>query len=190
MAMPNMYVIAGCNGAGKTTASFTLLPELLGCREYVNADEIARGLSPFNPEAVQIAAGKIMLSRLQLLLKERADFGFETTLSSHVSWKLIQQAQQFGYHVTVVFFWLNSLEMALQRVAQRISEGGHSVPLDLIERRYYIGIERFKSLCEQNIPDSWILVDNSDPSPKVIGEYAQHEMVIHDLEKFLIFTQS
>lgn len=80
--MPNLYVIAGCNGAGKTTTSFTVLPEILNCKEFVNADEIARGLSPFQPETVAIQAGRIMLNRIQELLKQKKEFGFETTLAT------------------------------------------------------------------------------------------------------------
>ena len=122
----NLYVIAGCNGAGKTTASFTVLPEMLNCREFVNADEIAAGLSPFNPEGVAIQAGRLMIDRIIHLLKEGATFAFETTLSTRSYVKLIQQAQKRGYFVTLLFFSLTTPEQAVKRVAKRASQGGHN----------------------------------------------------------------
>ncbi len=104
--MPKLYIIAGCNGAGKTTASYTVLPEMLGCREFVNADEIAKGLSPFNPESVAIEAGRLMLQRMDDLLSEGSDFAFETTLSTRSYVKFIERAQAKGYFVTLLYFWL------------------------------------------------------------------------------------
>jgi predicted ABC-type ATPase len=135
--MPNLYIIAGCNGAGKTTASYTVLPEILNCKEFVNADNIAAGISPFNPEGVAIEAGRIMLKRIDELLSERADFAFETTLSTKTFVSFIKEAQSCDYQVTLLYFWLNSPEMAYKRVAKRVSKGGHNIPIDVIERRYY-----------------------------------------------------
>lgn len=104
--MPKLYIIAGCNGAGKTTASYTVLPEMLDCKEFVNADEIARGLSPFNPEHVAIEAGRLMLRRMDDLLEENADFAFETTLATRSYTKFIERAHQKGYFVSLLYFWL------------------------------------------------------------------------------------
>lgn len=112
MIEQNLYIIAGCNGAGKTTASFTVLPEMLNCREFVNADEIAKGLSPFQPEKVALAAGRIMLVRIKELLTEGVSFAFETTLSTKSYRHLIASAQQQGYTVTLLFFWLQQVELA------------------------------------------------------------------------------
>ncbi len=106
--MPNLYIISGCNGAGKTTASYTVLPEMLQCKEFVNADEIAKGLSPFQPEKVAIEAGRIMLKRIKELLDSNADFAFETTLATKSYAKTVLDAQAKGYHVTLLYFWLNS----------------------------------------------------------------------------------
>ena len=97
--MPNLYIIAGCNGAGKTTTSYTVLPEMLNCKEFVNADEIARGLSPFQPETVSFQAGRIMLRRIKELLKGKNDFGFETTLASKTNTQLIARAKEGGYSI-------------------------------------------------------------------------------------------
>ena len=103
-SMPKLYIIAGCNGAGKTTASYTVLPEMLGCREFVNADEIAKGLSPFNPESVAIEAGRLMLQRMDDLLSEGEDFAFETTLATRSYVKFVERAQAKGYFVTLLYF--------------------------------------------------------------------------------------
>ena len=118
-----LYIISGCNGAGKTTASYTVLPEILECKEFVNADEIAKGLSPFNPEGVAIDAGKLMIKRIRELLDNREDFAFETTLAPRNYVKLIKEAQSKGYVVTLLYFWLESPELAVQRVAQRVRNG-------------------------------------------------------------------
>ena len=167
--MPNLYIIAGCNGAGKTTASFTVLPEMLNCREFVNADEIARGLSPFQQDKAAIDAGRIMLSRVKELINLKEDFAFETTLSARYYVTLIKEAQQQGYFVTLVFFWLNSIDIALKRVKIRVSEGGHNIPEVTIIKRYKMGI---KNLINKYIPvsDYWMVVDNSYGPMQLIAE--------------------
>ena len=118
--MPNLYIIAGCNGAGKTTASMTVLPEILNCYEFVNADEIARGLSPFQPQKVAIEAGRIMLQRINHLLATGEDFALETTLATKTYVSFIKKAKEKGYQVTLVFVYLNSVELAKQRVTDRV----------------------------------------------------------------------
>ncbi len=135
--MPNLYIIAGCNGAGKTTASYTVLPEMLNCKEFVNADSIAAGLSPFNTESVAFEAGRIMLQRINTLLNDGVDFAFETTLATRSYVSLIKEAEALGYKISLLYFWLESPNMAKQRVAERVKEGGHSIPAEIIERRYY-----------------------------------------------------
>ncbi|HEV2479674.1 MAG TPA: zeta toxin family protein [Puia sp.] len=138
--MPNLYIIAGCNGAGKTTASFTILPEMLNCKEFVNADNIAAGLSPFNPGGVAIEAGRLMLSRIHELMKAGVDFAFETTLATRSYASLVKAAQLVEYKVTLLFIWLDSPETAIQRVADRVAAGGHHIPDDTVRRSYYRGI--------------------------------------------------
>ena len=122
--MPNLYVIAGCNGAGKTTASYAVLPEMLECKEFVNADEIAKGLSPFNPGSVAIEAGRLMLRRIHELIDHGVDFAFETTLATRSYASLIRTAQSKGYYVSLVYFWLNSPELAVGRVQMRWKREG------------------------------------------------------------------
>ena len=120
----------------KTTASFTILPEIINCKEFVNADEIARGLSPFQPERVSFEAGRTMLNRIDELLKENESFAFETTLSTRSYKNTVEYAKQNGYTVTLLFFWLQNIELAKERVRIRVSEGGHNIEPDVIERRY------------------------------------------------------
>jgi predicted ABC-type ATPase len=178
--MPNLYVIAGCNGAGKTTASYTILPELLNCKQFVNADEIARGLSPFEPETVAIEAGRIMLARVKELTAKQQDFAFETTLATRSYVPFISKAQKCGYIVTLVYFWLNSPELAISRVRERFEKGGHSVPEDTIRRRYIKGLENFIGLY-MPISDAWILIDNSRKNnSRIIARNTQKSTEIID----------
>jgi len=167
--MPNLYIISGCNGAGKTTASYTVLPEILGCKEFVNADEIAKGLSPFQPDKVSIEAGRIMLERIDNLLSAKADFGFETTLSTRSYVNTIKNAQAEGYFVTLLYFWLDSPELAIERVKGRVSEGGHNIPEEVIRRRYNKGI---KNLIKLFIPvvDYWMVINNSENPFNLIAQ--------------------
>ncbi|MDD6104511.1 MAG: zeta toxin family protein [Bacteroidales bacterium] len=166
--MPNLFVISGCNGAGKTTASYTILPNMLNCGNFVNADEIARGLSPFAPEKASIQAGRIMLARVDELLKEGQDFAIETTLATRTYTNLIKRAQGLGYKVTLLYFWLNMPSLAIERVKLRVESGGHNVDEESIRRRYDMGI---KNLFNLYIPicEYWMIIDNSY-SPVIIGE--------------------
>ena len=157
----NLYIISGCNGAGKTTASYTVLPEILDCREFVNADEIARGLSPFNPEGMAIEAGRLMLKRIEELLCRNETFSIETTLATRSYLNLVQRAQAKGYTVRLLFFWLNSPELALQRVAERVSKGGHNMPEPIVRRRYVAGINNLFQLFMNEV-DYWTIYDNSE----------------------------
>ena len=158
---PILYIIAGCNGAGKTTASYSVLPELLNCREFVNADEIAKGLSPFNPESVAIEAGKLMLQRINLLLNQGKTFAIETTLATRSYASLVKRAQERGYQIVLLFFWLPSPEMAIERVAKRVSEGGHNIPTETIIRRYWLGLQNFFHIFAP-IVDSWMFFENEN----------------------------
>lgn len=161
-----LYIIAGCNGAGKTTASLTMLPEIWECKEFVNADEIARGLSPFNPESVAFEAGRLMLQRIDVLLKGESSFSIETTLSTKSYAKLIDSAHEKGFKVQLLFFWLPSPEIAVERVAQRVKEGGHNIPKDVIVRRYHAGIDNLFKIFMGKV-DSWLLVNNYNV-PRII----------------------
>jgi predicted ABC-type ATPase len=168
--MPNLYIIAGCNGAGKTTASFTVLPEMLNCNIFINADEIARGLSPLNPELSSIEAGRLMLKKINDYVPLQKDFAFETTLSSRTFRNTILKSIKSGYETTLLFFWLNSVELAYERVENRVFEGGHHVPKHVIARRYYAGIRNLFNIYIP-ISDYWMIFDNSKKmSSELIAE--------------------
>ena len=179
--MPNLYIIAGCNGAGKTTASFTIFPDMLNCNQFVNADNIAYGLSPFNTESVAIEAGKIMLQRIEELLLLGEDFAIETTLTTRSYVTMIQRAQTLGYKVSLIYIWLNSPQLAIQRVAERVRNGGHNIPTDVIERRYFRSI---KNLFELFIPicDFWTITDNSNKMLTNIARKEGFDSVIENKE--------
>lgn len=167
MSKPTLYIIAGCNGAGKTTASMVVLPEVLDCREFVNADEIAKGLSPFHPEEVAIEAGKLMLQRIDLLLSRRETFAIETTLATRAYAHLVRRAKSLGYRIELLFFWLPSPEMAEQRVATRVATGGHDIPKDVIHRRYWLGLQNLFNIFVE-IVDLWSLYDNSENAIPIV----------------------
>lgn len=179
--MPKLYVIAGCNGAGKTTASYTILPEMLHCYEFVNADEIAKGLSPFQPEKVAFESGRIMLHRIQELLTNKVDFAIETTLSSKTYLNTLKQAKSLGYEIFLIFFWLESIDLAKIRVQKRVIDGGHNIPEAIIERRYKRGVKNFFNLF-MNQSDYWLIIDNSKNEKEVIAEKKKddNEIIIHN----------
>lgn len=181
MRHPNLYIIAGPNGAGKTTASYTLLPEMLSCYNFVNADEIARGLSPFSPEAVDVQAARIMLQRIDELLAQKVDFAIETTLATRSYVQLVKRAQCIGYKVHLLFFCLESPEQAIQRVAQRVEQGGHGIPEDVIRRRFTKGLSNLVHLYLP-ICDSMLVFDNTKGEPQIIAELrtSTHTVLVHD----------
>ena len=174
--MPRLYIISGCNGAGKTTASYSLLPEMLDCTQFVNSDEFAKGLSPFNPEKASIQASRYMLMKIRYLLKRNQDFAVETTLATRTLLKTVKMAQEAGYTVTLLYFWLNSPELAVERVAARVEAGGHDIPEETIRRRYRVGIDYFfhdyAPICER-----WILADNSQIPFRVIAEGSKNDLI-------------
>lgn len=181
--MPNLVVIAGPNGAGKSTAAPLLIGKRLGIAEFVNADVIAAGLSAFSPESVAIQAGRLMLKRLKELAVSGANFAFETTLASRsfAPWIAGLRAER-GYRFHLVYLWLPDAEQNVQRVAERVRLGGHSVPADVIRRRYVRGLENFLSLYRP-IADSWAVYDNA---PQVARLIASRELdgveTIHEPE--------
>ena len=189
MKEKNIYIIACCNGAGKTTASYTILPEILDCKEFVNADEIAKGLSPFQPEKVAFEAGRIMLERIETLLKSNENFAFETTLATKTYRQKLVKASKDGYNVKLLFFWLPTVEMAINRVAIRVSEGGHNIPKPIIVRRYKRGIE---NLFKIYIPlcNEWAVFDNSDGEPKLIAKGKELELKIIQEKNWDLFKSN
>lgn len=184
MNSKHWYIIAECNGAGKTTASFTILPDIILCDQFVNADEIAKGLSLFKPESVAFEAGRIMLSRIDQLFAEGQTFAIETTLATKIYRNKIIDARSKGYKVILLFFWLENVEMAIDRVRIRVAEGGHNIPEDVIFRRYYSGISNLFDLYI-NIADQVIIFDSSEALPMTIAYKTMGtDITINHLEKY------
>ena len=179
-----LYIIAGCNGAGKTTASFTILPEVLNCKEFINADEIAKGLSPFQPESVAMQAGRIMLARMDELLQKGETFAFETTLATKSYKQKIEWAQANGYEVTLLFFWLDTPNIAKKRVAQRVAEGGHNIPLETIKRRYYNGIANLFTIYIDMVDICYIFDNSEGERTPIAKKYKGGKEIIYNADLY------
>lgn len=180
MEAKRLYIIGGPNGAGKTTASYSVLPEMLHCREFINADEIAHGLSPFNPEGMAIEAGRLMLGRIEDQLGKDDPFAIETTLATRSYAHLVHRAQERGFEVWLIYFWLASPEQARQRVRERVSRGGHSISDQVITRRFHAGIANLSNIYIP-IVDLWMIVDNSiSPRHTVATGGIGRQTVIYD----------
>ncbi|MBI2311416.1 MAG: zeta toxin family protein [Betaproteobacteria bacterium] len=164
MDSPHLIIIAGPNGAGKSTSAPILLKETLRVVEFVNADVIAQGLSAFNVEGAAFQAGRAMLERLHYLAKERVDFAFETTMASRSFAPWIAELKAAGYRFHLVFLWLPSPQLAIERVAERARLGGHHVSAATVKRRYGRGLRNFFDLY-QPMADTWRFYDNSQLLP-------------------------
>lgn len=188
---PQAIILAGPNGAGKTTAARGLLHDYLKLGEFVNADTIAAGLAAFAPERAAFAAGRIMLSRLHELAEQRANFAFETTMASRTFAPWLASLREDGYRVQVVFLWLRSSALAVQRVKRRVRQGGHDVPRETIERRYAVGLRNFFELY-MPIADRWRVYDNSRSAmPRLIasGDDSQ-PIIVHDQTTWQVILRS
>lgn len=166
---PSVVILAGPNGAGKSTAAPALLQGALAVNEFVNADVIARGLSAFDPDAAAIAAGRVMLARLRELAAQRTSFAFETTLASRTFAPWLRQLGASGYEIHLVFLWLSSADLAIERVADRVRNGGHNIPGNVVRRRYAAGLRNFFDLY-QPVTTSWVVYNNSGPQPTLVAE--------------------
>jgi predicted ABC-type ATPase len=174
---PGAYIIAGPNGAGKTTFAREFLPNYAECRNFVNADLIAQGLSPFAPETVAFRAGRLMLEEIETLAVRRVDFGFETTLSGRAHLRLIEGLKKRGYEVHIFYLWLPSVDLALSRVRKRVLQGGHNIPEVVVRRRFERSTASFL-VHYRLVTDSWMLFDNSGTSPAVIASEEQGQLLV------------
>lgn len=166
-AEKRIVIIAGPNGAGKTTFARVYLPKEIQCSVFINADLIAQGLAPFQPESVALRAGRLMLEEIDACVKRGESFAFETTLSGISYARRIPGWRADGYHVKLVFLSLPRAETAIARVANRVSSGGHNVPADVIRRRFVAGRKNFDRLYKPLV-DAWIEYDNSLKPPILV----------------------
>ena len=179
----NAYVIAGPNGAGKTTFAREFLPLYAHCKNFINADLIAQGLSPFSPEDAAFRAGRLVLSEIASMAARRMDFGFETTLAGRSYIPMIHDLKKRGYQIHFFFLWLPSVDLAISRIKQRVLRGGHSVPEADIRRRFERSNRNF--LVDYSaLADSWMLFDNSGDVPAPIASLEVGSLVIMQEEKY------
>ncbi len=178
-----MFIISGCNGSGKTTATYSLLPEMLECHEFVNSDEFAKSISPFDPSEASIGASRRMLLKINYLMSLNLDFGIETTLATRSLLGVIRDAKARGYRVTLLYLWLDSPEKAMERVRKRVSAGGHNITEETLRRRYAIGLRYFFQTY-RDACDRWVLADNTQPPFCVIAEGAGEKMTIRHRNKY------
>jgi predicted ABC-type ATPase len=164
----DLYVIAGPNGVGKTTFAREFLPNYADCKNFVNADLIAQAMAPFSPETAAVRAGRMMLGEIRSFAKKRASFAFETTLSGRGYLVLLRQLKAKGYKIHIFFLWVKDVDLALSRVQERVSRGGHDVPEPVVRRRFDRSIQNFLAHYRQ-LADSWVLFDNSARKPVVIA---------------------
>jgi predicted ABC-type ATPase len=181
--MPHLIIIAGSNGAGKSTAAPALLKDALHVDNFVNADVIAQGLCAYQPEKAAIQAGRIMLQRIHTLAEEKVNFAFETTLASRTFAMWIPKLQKQGYQFHLIFLWLKNVELAIFRVNERVKSGGHSVPESTIRRRYAAGLKNFFNLYSP-LAESWQFYDNSNAEnlSLIASQIKQNDPIIKDNE--------
>jgi predicted ABC-type ATPase len=164
-----IVIIAGPNGAGKTTFAREWLPYEAGCPLFINADLIAAGLSPFDPDAVAFRAGRLMLAEIDRNAAAGESFAFETTLSGHTYIRRIRSWRSGGFVVKILFLSLRNPDEAIARVAARVQHGGHDVPADVIRRRFATGMKNFMDVYRHEV-DYWRLFDNSGPVPLLLAQ--------------------
>jgi predicted ABC-type ATPase len=180
--MPRIFVIGGPNGAGKTTIAGGLLPEILECDEYVNADAIAKALSPFESDRAAFKAGRVMLESIHGLADRRKDFAFETTMASRSFAPFLRRCRDRGYEINLLFLWLRSVALAQRRVAKRVRGGGHGIPNDVVRRRYQAGIRNFLRLYVP-LADNWYVYDNSGPKTRPVARSVSGGKIqLHDAQ--------
>ena len=187
MKKPNLYIIAGPNGSGKTTFATKFLPKYAKCPYFINADLIAKGISPFAPEIVPIKAGKILLHEIKELVSKKKSFGFETTLSGITYLSFFKIAKKKGYKIHIFFLWIPSAGLALERIKERVAKGGHHIPAHDVRRRFTRSIHNFFAVYSPLV-DSWSLFDNSNIKPHLIAKKEHGKVVVYDEATFKIIS--
>jgi len=183
MPNKNVYIIAGPNGAGKTTFAKKFLPDYAKCPNFINADFIAQGLSPFSPRLAAMKAGRLVLEQIHSLAEKNIDFAFETTLAGKSHASFLKNLKKKSYSIHLFFLWIPNVELALARIKERVADGGHNVPVEDVRRRFYRGIHNLFRLYEP-ILDSWMLFNNSGATPALIAEGKAGKILIIDKDLF------
>lgn len=183
MKNKNVYIIAGPNGSGKTTFAKKFLPEYSSCQNFINADLIAQGLSPFFPQVSALKAGRLVIEQLHYFTDKNADFAFETTLSGKTYINFFKELKKKGYSLHLFFLWIPSSQLALVRIKDRVAEGGHDVPAQDVCRRFNRSIDNFFKLYKPLL-DSWMLFDNSESIPRLIAQEKEGQLNIIDENLF------
>ena len=184
MKKPKLYVIAGPNGSGKTTFAEKFLPNYADCFEFINADMIAKGLSPFTPSRVAVKAGKILLEQIADCSRRKADFAFETTLAGKTYAKLFEEMKLKGYELHLFFLWLPAVKLALARIADRVRKGGHDIPERDVRRRFARGLRNLFHTYG-SLFDTWSVFDNSTGSPEQIFRTERGVITVHNKLKYV-----
>lgn len=187
--MPNLFIVAGPNGAGKTTYVRRFLPQEMRCREFVNADLIAAGLSPFAPDQVAFEAGRIMLRRLRDLAAQRVDFSFETTLSGKAYAPMLKAWRAAGYRIRLDFLWIPDLGITRRRVRQRVTKGGHDIPDEVQQRRFQLGIRNLAELYRPWLHE-WRLYDNTGQHPHLVAQEKDGVLNVADAARLAFIEDS
>ena len=180
---PNVYIIAGPNGVGKTTFAREFLPHFADCKNFINADLIAAGVSPFSPDAAAFRAARLFLIEIDRAIERGHDFAFETTLSGRHHLNLIRNLRDHGSTVHFFFLWVRNAELALERVRDRVLKGGHNVPEAVVRRRYDRSLRNILTN-SRAFADSWTLFDNSGDSPMILASATQGELSIIRVQEY------
>jgi predicted ABC-type ATPase len=178
--MPTCCIIAGHNGAGKTTFALEYLPKVVHCYHYINADLIAAGLSPFAPERELITASRIFLHEIEICIQKKLDFAFETTLAGRSYLKLIDRLQHDGWQVELIYLALPSIEMSKARVAERVAHGGHHIPLRDIERRFARSLHNLLTAFSDTVDHCLCFMNTNDETSLIFEQQGEQRNIIHD----------
>jgi predicted ABC-type ATPase len=181
--MPTLFIIAGPNGVGKTTFADRYLPDEAKQLEFVNADLIARGLSPYDPEAAAMEAGRIALTRIRELIASRTGFTWETTMSGKTAVVWLRQAREAGYVLKAYFLWVRNSETTIRRIRQRVVEGGHAISEDVSRRRFFKTIQNFFTIYRP-LMTSWRLYENELLGPRLLAVEKYGRLVVRDPAQF------